>query len=68
MNEMKRYLQDDFLPCKPSDRTLLIQALRDIRRETTHDIAGLTRDEALNIISWVAEVSFETLQQVEAAQ
>ena len=65
MNEMKRYLQDDFLPVKQSDRTLLIQALRNIRHETTHDIAGITRDEALNIISWVSEIAAETLQQVE---
>ena len=66
MNEMKRYPEDEYLSYKPSDRTLLIQALRNIRHETTHDIAGITRDEALNIISWVSEIAFETLQQVKS--
>lgn len=41
----------------------LREALEDIRIETTEDIAGLPRDEALNVITWVRERAEEALKQ-----
>lgn len=40
----------------------LREALEDIRVETTEDIAGLPRDEALNVITWVRERAEEALR------
>ena len=41
----------------------LERALEDIRIETTEDIAGLPRDEALNVITWIRERAKEALKQ-----
>jgi hypothetical protein len=41
----------------------LEEALEDIRIETTEDIAGLPRDEALNVITWIRERAREALEQ-----
>ena len=41
----------------------LEEALEDIRIETTEDIAGLPRDEALNVITWIRERAKEALKQ-----
>lgn len=41
----------------------LEEALEDIRIETTEDIAGLPRDEALNVITWIRERAEEALKQ-----
>lgn len=41
----------------------LREALEDIRVETTEDIAGLPRDEALNVITWVRERAEEALKK-----
>lgn len=41
----------------------LREALNEIRIETTEDIAGLPRDEALNVITWVRERAEEALKQ-----
>lgn len=41
----------------------LEEALEEIRIETTEDIAGLPRDEALNVITWVRERAEEALKQ-----
>ena len=40
----------------------LEEALKEIRVETTEDIAGLPRDEALNVITWVRERAEEALR------
>lgn len=40
----------------------LREALNEIRIETTEDIAGLPRDEALNVITWVRERAEEALK------
>ncbi len=44
----------------------LLAALKAILRETTNDIAGLPRDEALDVISWVAETARNAIKQGEA--
>ena len=41
----------------------LEEALEDIRIETTEDIAGLPRDEALNVITWIRERAEAALRQ-----
>jgi hypothetical protein len=41
----------------------LEEALEDIRIETTEDIAGLPRDEALDVITWVRERAEEALKK-----
>ncbi len=41
----------------------LREALREIKIQTTEDIAGLPRDEALNLITWVRERAEEALKQ-----
>ena len=41
----------------------LREALKKIHHEVTNDIAGLPRDEALNIITWVAETADAALRQ-----
>ena len=41
----------------------LEEALKKIHHEVTNDIAGLPRDEALNIITWVAETADAALRQ-----
>ena len=41
----------------------LREALKKIRHEVTNDIGGLPRDEALNIITWVAETADAALRQ-----
>lgn len=41
----------------------LEEALEDIRIETTEDIVGLTRDEALNVITWVRARAEKALKQ-----
>jgi len=41
----------------------LREALREIKIETTEDIMGLTRDEALDVITWVRERAEEALKQ-----
>ena len=41
----------------------LLAALQDILHETTTDVAGITRDEALNIISWVAQTANEAINK-----
>ena len=41
----------------------LEEALRQIKIGTTEDIAGLTRDEALNVITWVRELAEQALKQ-----
>ena len=41
----------------------LREALREIKIETTEDIMGLTRDEALDVITWVRERAEEVLKQ-----
>ena len=41
----------------------LREVLKKIHFEVTNDIAGLPRDEALNIITWVAETADAALRQ-----
>ena len=41
----------------------LREALKKIHHEVTNDIGGLPRDEALNIITWVAETADAALRQ-----
>ena len=41
----------------------LREGLKKIHHEVTNDIAGLPRDEALNIITWVAETADAALRQ-----
>lgn len=41
----------------------LEEALKEIRIQTTEDIAGLPRDEALDVITWVRERAREALEQ-----
>ena len=41
----------------------LEEALEEIRNETTEDIAGLPRDEALNVITWIRERAEAALKQ-----
>jgi len=43
----------------------LLAALKAILRETTNDIAGIPRDEALDVISWVAETARNAIKQGE---
>lgn len=41
----------------------LEEALEEICNETTEDIAGLPRDEALNVITWIRERAEAALKQ-----
>jgi hypothetical protein len=41
----------------------LREALREIKIQTTEDIAGLPRDEALNVITWIRERAEAALKQ-----
>lgn len=41
----------------------LEKALEEICNETSEDIAGLPRDEALNVITWVRKRAREALKQ-----
>lgn len=41
----------------------LEEALEEICNETAEDIAGLPRDEALNVITWVRKRAIEALKQ-----
>jgi len=45
----------------------LREALEDIRIETTKDIAGISLDDALNIITYVRERAEEALKQEDKA-
>ena len=44
---------------------LLRAALKEIQTETTEDIAGLSHDEALNLITWIRERAKKVLEEVK---
>ena len=55
--------QDKIIALLKQQQERLREALEDIRVETTEDIAGLPRDEALIVITWVRERAEKALKQ-----
>lgn len=57
------HARDCSVPDLTAEVERLREALKKIHHEVTNDIAGLPRDEALNIITWVAETADAALRQ-----
>lgn len=57
------HARDCSVPELTAEIERLREALKKIHHEVTNDIAGLPRDEALNIITWVAETADAALRQ-----